>query len=124
MVMGQKILLIDDSREIRVAQGLILETAGFDVVCAATGDEGCRILLSEPIDLIITDLMMSHGDGIQVAIEAKKLRRTPPIVMITGGGERLSSDDAVGFSQAFFDAYLQKPFSADQLLTTVHRFLM
>lgn len=121
--MGQKILIIDDSADILFAQKMILENAGFEVICAPTGNEGCRIITREPPALVITDLMMSDGDGIQVAMFVKETCPSIPTVMVTGGGNRLSSADAISFSEAFFDAYLQKPFSADQLLDTVRQFV-
>lgn len=117
--MAKTILVIDDESDILWAQKMVLEGAGYYVLCAPTGDEGCRILKQAPVDLVVTDLMMPHGDGIQVAMQIKDMVSPIPVIVMTGGGERMTSKDALSFSKAFFSASLTKPFSAQDLLEAI-----
>lgn len=117
--MAKTILVIDDESDILWAQKMVLEGVGYHVLCAPTGDEGCRILDQTAVDLVVTDLMMPHGDGIQVAMKIKDMVPPIPVIVMTGGGERMTSKDALSFSEAFFSASLTKPFSAQDLLEAI-----
>jgi len=117
------ILVADDIAEILFVYEQTLQAAGHTVVTAKNGLEATRHLTKESFDLVVTDIFMPQSDGVEVATYAHRMTNRPALLAITGGGERLSSQDAVRMGEAFFDESLIKPVSQDVLLTTVHKLL-
>jgi DNA-binding response OmpR family regulator len=81
-----KILLIDDSRFLRMANERALTLAGYEVISAADGEEGLRLACEQNPDLVVLDLMLPKLPGLEVL---RKLRSRPetasmPIVVISG----------------------------------------
>ena len=81
-----KILLIDDSRFLRMANERALMLAGYEVICAADGEEGLRLACEQKPDLVVLDLMLPKLPGLEVL---RKLRsradtKSMPIVVISG----------------------------------------
>ena len=70
------ILIIDDSYTILALEKNILKSAGFNVIQATNGVEGCQQLLHEKIDIIITDIEMPEMNGIEF-IKSKNVLRLP-----------------------------------------------
>ena len=61
---GNRVLVVDDDRAVRVAFQRALDLAGFDATVASGGGEGLEILRDDPtIDLVLLDLMMPEMDG-------------------------------------------------------------
>ena len=67
-----RVLVIDDEPQIRSMLRLMLERDGYEVGEAPDGVEGIRIYRQNPVDLIISDLIMPNKDGIGMMIELKK----------------------------------------------------
>ena len=84
-----KILLIEDSKFQRTANGRALIRAGYDVVYAADGDEGLGAARENPPDLILLDLMLPKMSGLDVlrALKADVLVKHIPIVVLSGLGQ-------------------------------------
>src|SRR5262249_25712910 len=81
-----RILVIDDETQIRVLLQRVLESEGHEVFDTRDGREALTIAESQPLDLVITDIMMPDTDGIEVITT---LRRSLPgikILAISGGG--------------------------------------
>ncbi|HKW18399.1 MAG TPA: response regulator [Terriglobales bacterium] len=81
-----KILLIDDSRFLRMANERALTLAGYEVISAADGEEGLRLACEQKPDLVVLDLMLPKMPGLEVL---RKLRSRPdtaamPVVVISG----------------------------------------
>jgi DNA-binding response OmpR family regulator len=81
-----KILLIDDSRFLRMANERALMLAGYEVISAADGEEGLRLACEQKPDLVVLDLMLPKLPGLEVL---RKLRSRPdtssmPVVVISG----------------------------------------
>jgi DNA-binding response OmpR family regulator len=81
-----KILLIDDSRFLRMANERALTLAGYEVLSAADGEEGLRLACEQKPDLVVLDLMLPKLPGLEVL---RKLRSRPdtssmPVVVISG----------------------------------------
>jgi two-component system, chemotaxis family, chemotaxis protein CheY len=114
------ILVVDDEANIRFAYEAILTSVGHQVISARNGHEAEECLKGQSVDLIITDLIMQNGDGIELAVFARNLQKRPKILVVTGGSARISANSALEMSQYFFDATLTKPVSNDALLTTIN----
>jgi len=111
----KKILIIEDDPQIAMIERDYLAINDFDTVLAATGDEGIRMALSQPFDLILLDLMLPGTDGFAVC---STLRETLdiPIIMVTARQEDI--DMIRGLNQGA-DDYITKPFSPNVLIAHV-----
>ncbi|MFA5719023.1 MAG: sigma-54 dependent transcriptional regulator [Desulfobulbaceae bacterium] len=112
------ILVVDDDLRMRE---LIRDTlAEVELTPQLYGDsrEALRLLESEPIDLVITDLKMPHIDGIGLLERAKQLNPEILVILITGYGTIASAIEAM--QKNAYD-YIQKPFEPDDFLLVVRR---
>lgn len=120
--MSKKILVVDDDENILNLERTILEQKGFDVTAASGGAAALQILASRVFDLILLDVMMPDVDGFAVCRKIKEDARLKdvPVIFLTakGGGEAL----AEGFESGAL-MYINKPFTANKLLTIVNTML-
>ncbi|MCX7970900.1 MAG: response regulator transcription factor [Negativicutes bacterium] len=113
--MSQRILLIEDNREIcRVIQ-LELELNGYQVVCCHDGAQGYRKLMEETYDLLILDYMLPGMDGREI-LRRIKPGLTLPVIMLTA---RDAVSDKVCLLDAGADDYITKPFANAELLARI-----
>jgi len=84
-----KILLIEDSKFQRIANGRALLKAGYSVIHAGDGDEGLRIARENMPDLILLDMMLPKLSGLDVlrALKADVLVKHIPVVVLSGLGQ-------------------------------------
>lgn len=112
----RRILLVDDDRAVRETLVQGLEREGYLV--RATGDvgEAVAFLGREPVDLVVTDLALPGGSGLEVARTAKRARATLPVVLVTGWPGRV---DPQTLADHGIDAVVEKPVGLDTLRATV-----
>ncbi len=115
----KRILLVEDERAISDAVALNLREEGFEVTCADQGDEGLRLALTQPFDLLILDLMLAGVDGREICRAVRK-RSAVPIIMVTARAREV--DKVLGF-EIGADDYLTKPFSMLELIARVKALL-
>jgi two-component system chemotaxis response regulator CheY len=120
--MAKTFLVVDDSASMRQLVSFTIKEAGFDVIVAENGKDALGKINGAKIDMVITDLNMPEMDGIELI---KKLRSMPackftPIVMLTT--ESQESKKAEGKS-AGASGWIVKPFSPEQLLDVVKKFV-
>jgi two-component system response regulator VicR len=113
--MSEKILVVDDEKNIVDILKYNLEKAGYDVLCAYDGKEAIFQALKYKPDLILLDVMLPEYDGFAVC---RKLREsmTVPIIMLSAKGEEL--DKVIGLEMGA-DDYITKPFSQRELIARV-----
>jgi CheY-like chemotaxis protein len=117
-----KILVVDDEPDTANLARMILEAAGYHVLCASDGEEALKMVENVIPDLILLDLVMPGKSGLEVCKVLKNQRGTKatPVVMFTALDRpidrRLTSD-------AGADAHLTKPFTKDGLLTEIAKSL-
>jgi pilus assembly protein CpaE len=109
-----RILVIDDDRIIRKVIETSLQTIGYEVITAESGEEGLRRIKAIQPDVVITDKMMPGIDGFELT---RRLRREPefahiPILVLTGESEL---EDKLAAFEAGADDYLSKPFESAEL---------
>ncbi|MCB2147500.1 MAG: response regulator transcription factor [Deltaproteobacteria bacterium] len=106
----EKILVVDDEEDILELVRYNLAREGYAVTCAASGEAALKSAMSDPVDLIILDLMLPGIDGLEVARRLKQNSGTKdtPIVMLTAKGEEA---DIVTGLELGADDYVTKPFS-------------
>lgn len=113
-----RILIIEDERALTKVLCYNLEREGYETVVAHDGLEGLRRAQTQPVDLIILDLMLPTLSGLDVCRELRSgdTTREIPIVMLTAKAEE--TDQIVGFSLGA-DDYVTKPFSVKVLLQRI-----
>ena len=113
-----KILVADDSKDIREVVKIMLENSGFEVVLATNGEEAIE-KYNENISLVILDIMMPKKNGIDACTEIREKAEVPVLFLTAKSAE---SDMVEGF-EAGGDDYLIKPFSSTELLLRVKALL-
>ncbi len=117
---SNRILVIEDDAAIR--QGIIdaLEFEGYRTFEAARGDTGLDMARSVECDLILLDLILPGGDGLEILKEVRATRPTLPVIVLTARGEE---NDRVRGLKLGADDYVVKPFSVAELLARVQAVL-
>jgi len=118
MADGEKVLLIEDDREIATTLRSVLEAAGYDGSYAPNGKEGQRLIEESRPALVITDMMMPQLGGFPVLEFLKQMTDPPKVIMITAneGGRHKAYAEMLGVSD-----YLRKPFAMDVMLEAVEK---
>ena len=113
--MSQKILIVDDEKNIVDILTYNLRKEGFETVEAYDGESGLSLAASENPDLILLDIMMPKMDGYEAC---KRIRANSqvPIIMLTARAEEL--DKVMGFELGA-DDYVTKPFGMRELMARV-----
>jgi len=114
----QKILIVEDERDIANLIGFNIERAGYEVLMAHDGIAGVELAKRERPDLIVLDLMLPGKDGYAVF---KDLRRDPrtrsiPVIMLTA---KAQTQDKIEGLEAGADDYITKPFSPKELMLRI-----
>jgi CheY-like chemotaxis protein len=98
-----KILLIEDSKFLRIANGRALVKAGYTVIHAVDGEEGLRAAREDSPDLILLDMMLPKVSGLDVlrALKLDELVKHIPVIVLSGLGQaneaKLLKDGAAAF---------------------------
>ncbi len=110
-VTGPIVLLVEDEAEMRRALRPSLRAHGYQLIEAATGREGLAQAAGRNPDVILLDLGLPDGDGLDVVRELRRMTQTPIIVISARGQER----DKVAALDLGADDYLTKPFGVVEL---------
>ncbi|NNL41443.1 MAG: response regulator, partial [Desulfobacterales bacterium] len=115
---GDKILIVDDEKDILELIGYNLEREGYQIIKALSGEAALRSSRLEKPDLILLDLMLPGIDGLEVLKKLKKDLKTLniPTVLLTAKGEEA---DIVAGLELGADDYITKPFSPRVLLARI-----
>jgi len=114
------ILLVEDKESLRRVLRLTLESAGYAVEEAEDARAAAQALSRAPFRLVLTDLRMPHGSGLDVLRAAKAVDPDLPVVLMTAYG---SVDEAVQAMKDGAHDFLQKPVDSNHLLLLVERAL-
>lgn len=114
------IVIADDLREIQHLVSLWLGGEGHSVSCASGGREMGQLLKERDFDLVITDMLMPDGDGVEVLTNLKKMQSRSRVLAISGGGTYLRAHDVLNVARGFgAHGVLMKPFNRQQLLDAI-----
>jgi DNA-binding NtrC family response regulator len=116
----ERILVVDDSADAREVLNRNLSAEGYSVMTAPGVPEAIRILESESLDMVITDLKMPRVGGIELIKHVRARSREIGVIMITGYA---SVESAVTAVKEGAEHYLAKPFTDAELLTAVRETL-
>ena len=108
----ERVLVVDDDREMRVSLSHLLESAGYEVHVVNGGQEGLNALQSHPPDAIISDVRMPEMDGLTFQRKAREISRVPVILISAHGDIPM----AVTALQDGAYSFVEKPFNPRRLL--------
>jgi two-component system cell cycle sensor histidine kinase/response regulator CckA len=114
-----RILLVEDEEAVRAFAGRALEARGYTVYQAASGQEALDVIagLSDPVDLVISDVVMPGMDGPTLLRELRKTQPDLKIIFVSGYAEDAFERHLPKDEKSF--QFLPKPFSLKELATTV-----
>jgi len=117
-----RILVVDDSEDMRVFFRRVLEKAEYQVTTAENGEVALGLLDREHFDLVLLDIIMPGMDGITALKRIRKNfhRKELPIIMVTVRGGDEDIEDAMYYGA---DEYIVKPISYIELLTRIKNFM-
>lgn len=113
--MTLRVLVVEDDREIRALIQSSLSVEGFEVQTAVSMSEASALLRHDPPDVIVLDLGLPDGDGVQLVREVRKHSAVPIIVV----SARHQETQKILLLDAGADDYLTKPFSVGELLARI-----
>jgi len=117
-----KILVIEDDERARGLLRTRLESFGFEVMCADSGDQGLKLARQEKPSLIIVDIMLPNMNGYQICrlLKFDKRFENIPIIILTGLQQSKNFQTA---EEVHADSFLTKPYRAQELLETIEKLL-
>jgi len=115
-----RILVIDDEAPIRDSLKMTLEYEGYDVIGAATGQEGLALAEREAPDLVLLDVKMPGMDGIEVLERLRNMNDSLPVVVVSGHGTISTAVEAT--KKGAFD-FIEKPFASERVLVSLRNAL-
>jgi two-component system OmpR family response regulator len=113
---GLRVLLVEDDDDNRELMAEVLATAGCEVLSAASGQAGLKVLSEHSVDVVVTDVGMPGMGGLEMARAAKTIAPNIPVVIVTGWAER---EDIARARGREVDAVLIKPVDPDALTQAV-----
>ncbi len=111
----KRVLVIDDDQSLLDLLKVALERAGFGVLTALNGIEGEKLFRSNPVDLVLLDVMMPQRDGFTLCRDLRAISNVP-IIMLTA---RQETEDVVLGLEGGADDYVTKPFVIKELLARI-----
>lgn len=121
--LAAKILIAEDNADTREALRLLLQSEGYAVRAAANGDEAFHLQVSEPAELLITDLFMPERDGFETLAAFRKNFPRTRILVISGDSKRTRGDYLQSAQMVGADATLRKPVPPEELLRVISELL-
>ncbi len=116
------VVVADDVPEIQELVRLWLTELGHAVTCAASGQEVIRLLKHQSFDVIVADVLMPDGDGLDIIVALKKAHAHSKVLAISGGGKYMSASECLRIAKGIgADEMLMKPFNRMQLVDAVQR---
>lgn len=114
-----KILLLEDDASLRQMLGISLQEMGHTVVAASSGEEASVLQEQEGADVLLTDILMPHKEGLEIIMEFRREWPQVAIVAMSGGG-RMSGGHYLHMAKGLgASAVLDKPFSNEALAAAI-----
>jgi len=111
-----RILVVDDEQSMREMLGIMLRKEGYEVVVADSRAQAAGVLGHEAIDMVVTDVRLPDGDGIEILRHVKAATPETIVIVMTAFG---TTETAVAARKLGAEAYVLKPFDVDELRIVV-----
>ena len=119
--MPNPILVVDDEADLVATYERLLRRQGYRVLSAGTCRAGLAVIQAEPLGLVIADLRLPDGDGLDIVRAARALSTPPPVLVATGLASRTARQAALA---AGASAFLAKPFATEVFSRLVSELLL
>ncbi len=117
MTIKKRILVVDDEEMIVDLCRTMLIHEGYDVMTASSGDEALKIAASEPINMLLTDMLMPGMSGLETFLALREKHRDLIGVLLTGHG---TMNMAIEAMENGFSGFIRKPFTTRELIQVVN----
>jgi Response regulator containing CheY-like receiver, AAA-type ATPase, and DNA-binding domains len=118
--MNGKILIVDDTKNIRKLLSTCLEVEGYEVITAEDGQQALNLIESEFFDIVFLDIKMPEMSGTEVLKRIRAMKKNMPIIIMTAYA---TVKNAVECTKLGAIEYLQKPFTADKVRSVLNEML-
>ena len=122
-MLAEEVLVVEDDESVRDALSIMLERAGYTVTQAENGLVAAALIENWEPRLVITDIFMPDGDGIETLNLVRRRWPSTPVIAISGGSPMLRLDYLQVAADMGANATVQKPFVAEEFLATVRKVL-
>ena len=112
-----KILLVEDEKQIAEFAKKGLTEQGFLVEHCGHGDEALALMLSQPYDAVVLDIMLPGRDGLSILKQFRKKGHSTPVILLTARSEL---DERIEGLNTGADDYMTKPFYVEELAARLH----
>lgn len=112
----RKVLVVEDDEIMQRALEISLERTGFGVMCASTLKEAVNMLDTKPFSVVITDIFLPDGDGLEVLAFTHKISPQTPVLAMTG---YINTELGQRAKEAFGEHLFEKPFNKNTLIGKV-----
>jgi len=114
----KSILVVDDEVSVRTSLEKVLSKEGYITKTAGSGNDAIKILSKVPVDIVLSDLKMSDGDGLELLRAIKKKTPNTEVILLTGYGTVETAVEAM--KEGAYD-FITKPFKKAVILSTIER---
>lgn len=115
---SKNILIVDDELSVRESLEKVLSRAGYTTRTAGSGNDAIKILHKKQVDIILSDLKMPDGDGLDLLREVRKAYPYIEVILLTGYGTIEKAVEAM--KEGAYD-FITKPFKKAVILSTLER---
>ncbi len=117
-----KILIVDDEKDIVESLSFMLQTKGYEIICAYDGEEGLKLAKEASPDLIMLDVMMPKINGYKICrlLKYDAKYKNIPIIMLTARSQE--NDKLIG-EETGANEYITKPFEFSDVLDAIHKYV-
>ncbi len=116
-----KILIVDDEQDIVESLSFMLQSQGYETICAYDGEEGLKLAKEAAPDLIMLDVMMPKINGYKICrlLKYDAKYKNIPVIMLTARSQE--SDKLIG-EETGADEYITKPFEFNDVLDCLQKY--
>jgi len=114
----KSILVVDDEVSVRTSLEKVLSKEGYITKTAGSGNDAIKILSKVPVDIVLSDLKMPDGDGLDLLRAVKKITPNTEVILLTGYGTVETAVEAM--KEGAYD-FITKPFKKAVILSTIER---
>ena len=124
--MSKRILIVEDTKNIREIVSYLLRNRGYDVITAEDGDQGWKMATEEDPDLIVLDAMLPGKTGFDICSDLKGDDKfnAIPVIMLTAITQDSGQTDKYWRNKTQADDFMSKPFTARVLVERVEKLLL
>ncbi|MHC4608201.1 MAG: response regulator transcription factor [Planctomycetota bacterium] len=123
--MSKKILIVEDTKNIREIVAYMLRNRGHEVLEAADGDDGWKKAMGEKLDLVVLDAMLPGKSGFEICSDLKgsSEHKMVPVIMLTAITQDSDKTDDYWKEKSGADDFMSKPFKVRDLVDRIEKLL-